>query len=95
MSSTSTAGPAQGPPRLPQDPSPEDGTPGDYKKRFAGRQVTSQFVDPCAAASKASMDCLDKNNYDRDKCLDYFQAYRDCKNAWIQKRKEDRRTGKA
>ena len=38
---------------------------------------------PCKAASKASMDCLDKNDYDRDKCLEYFQAYRDCKKAWV------------
>ena len=29
------------------------------------------------------MDCLNRNNYDRDACLDYFQAYRDCKNSWV------------
>ncbi|KAF9005921.1 cysteine alpha-hairpin motif superfamily, partial [Cyathus striatus] len=49
---------------------------------------------PCAEASKASMDCLNRNNYDRDACLDFFQAYRDCKNAWIQRRNEDRRAGR-
>ncbi|KAI0328671.1 hypothetical protein GY45DRAFT_1325958 [Cubamyces sp. BRFM 1775] len=38
---------------------------------------------PCAEASKASMDCMNHNDYDRDKCLDYFQAYRDCKKAWV------------
>ena len=26
---------------------------------------------------------MNKNDYDRDKCLDYFQAYRDCKKAWV------------
>ena len=29
------------------------------------------------------MDCMNHNDYDRDKCLDYFQAYRDCKKAWV------------
>ncbi|TFK71657.1 hypothetical protein BDN72DRAFT_793634 [Pluteus cervinus] len=70
-------------------------TPLDYKEQFQGRKVTSQFVDPCAAASKASMDCLNRNDYDRNACLDYFQAYRDCKKTWIEQRKADRRAGKA
>ena len=38
---------------------------------------------PCAAASQASMDCLNRNDYDRDACIEYFQAYRDCKNTWV------------
>ena len=29
------------------------------------------------------MDCLKRHDYDRDKCLDFFQAYRDCKKAWV------------
>lgn len=41
------------------------------------------YISPCAAASKASMDCLSRNDYDRDACLEYFQAYRDCKNTWV------------
>ncbi|TFK32783.1 cysteine alpha-hairpin motif superfamily [Crucibulum laeve] len=75
-------------------PNPEDLKPLDYKEQFSGREVTSRFIDPCAAASKASMDCLNRNNYDRDACLDYFQAYRDCKKTWIKQRKEDRRAGR-
>ena len=27
------------------------------------------------------------NDYDRDACLDYFRAYRECKAAWVAKRK--------
>ncbi|KAJ3483107.1 hypothetical protein NLI96_g6534 [Meripilus lineatus] len=27
-------------------------------------------------------------------CLEYFQAYRDCKKAWIEQRKADRRAGR-
>ncbi|KAH8989481.1 hypothetical protein EDB84DRAFT_1266338 [Lactarius hengduanensis] len=49
---------------------------------------------PCDEASKASMNCLNRNDYDRDKCLDFFQAYRDCKKAWMEQRKADRRAGK-
>lgn len=26
---------------------------------------------------------MDKNEYDRGKCQDFFQAYRDCKRAWV------------
>ena len=40
-------------------------------------------TSPCAAAAKASMDCLNRHDYDRDSCLDYFQAYRDCKKTWV------------
>ena len=29
------------------------------------------------------MDCLNRHDYDRDKCLDFFQAYRDCKKTWV------------
>lgn len=29
------------------------------------------------------MDCLNRNDYDRDQCLDFFQAYRDCKRSWV------------
>ncbi len=32
------------------------------------------------------MDCMNHHDYDRDKCLDYFQAYRDCKKAWVSPR---------
>ena len=37
---------------------------------------------PCAEAFNASLDCLNRRNYDRDKFLNFFQAYRDCKKAW-------------
>ncbi|TEB39884.1 hypothetical protein FA13DRAFT_1784536 [Coprinellus micaceus] len=77
-------------------PRPEKNTkPLNYKEQFEGRHVTSQFIDPCAEASKASFDCMNRNNYERDSCLDYFKAYRECKNAWIQQRKDDRRAGRA
>jgi cytochrome c oxidase assembly protein subunit 23 len=77
-------------------PAPEDNVnPLNYKEQFSGRRVTSQFIDPCEAASKASMDCMERNDYDRDACLNFFQAYRDCKGTWIEQRKQDRRAGRA
>jgi len=41
------------------------------------------LVSPCEDASKASLACMDQNGYNRDKCMAYFQAYRDCKRAWV------------
>lgn len=38
---------------------------------------------PCEEAAKASYKCLDRFDYDRDKCTDFFQAYRDCKKSWV------------
>ncbi|KAG6813162.1 hypothetical protein H0H92_013569 [Tricholoma furcatifolium] len=63
--------------------------------RFRPAQLTHFLLSsPCEAAAKASMDCMNRNDYDRDFCLDYFQAYRDCKKAWMNQRKEDRRAGR-
>lgn len=74
---------------------PEDNvTPLNYREQFQGRHVSSKFIDPCAAAAKASMDCLNRHDYDRESCLDYFQAYKDCKKTWVEQRKEDRRAGR-
>lgn len=49
--------------------------------------------NPCKAESKASMKCLDENNYMRSKCQEYFDAYIDCKKAWNERRSERRRKG--
>ncbi|KAL0065828.1 Mitochondrial copper homeostasis protein [Marasmius tenuissimus] len=74
-------------------PPNENARPKSYLEQFQGKEA-SKFTDPCADASKASMACLNKYDYDRDKCLDYFQAYRDCKKAWLEQRKADRRAGR-
>lgn len=29
------------------------------------------------------MDCLNRNDYDKTACFGYFQAYRECKKAWV------------
>ncbi|KDQ18932.1 hypothetical protein BOTBODRAFT_28412 [Botryobasidium botryosum FD-172 SS1] len=77
------------------DPSkPPEGEDIYYRDAFRGRHVAGQHIDPCYESSKASMDCLNKNSYDRDSCLHLFQAYRDCKSAWLEQRREDRRNGR-
>ncbi|PVF99734.1 hypothetical protein CPB86DRAFT_872378 [Serendipita vermifera] len=69
-------------------------TPKNWQETIDGKEA-SRFTDPCHAASKASMDCLNRNDYDRDQCLDYFRAYRECKAQWLKERREDRRSGKS
>ncbi|KAH9924751.1 uncharacterized protein B0H18DRAFT_1119772 [Fomitopsis serialis] len=71
----------------------ENAKPDDYRERLQGR-ITTKFVDPCDRAAKASMDCLNRNEFDREQCLDFFQAYRDCKKDWLDQRKADRRAGR-
>ncbi|CAL1714683.1 unnamed protein product [Somion occarium] len=74
-------------------PHPNDNVnPQDWQEAFNKDRTSS---NPCKGASKASMSCLDRNDYNRDACLEYFQAYRDCKKAWIEQRKADRRAGRA
>ncbi|KMP09177.1 hypothetical protein CIHG_03506 [Coccidioides immitis H538.4] len=48
----------------------------------------SQFFDPCQEFADRSIKCMRRNAGDRDMCTDYFQAYRDCKKAWMTQRKE-------
>ncbi|KAI0343237.1 hypothetical protein BDW22DRAFT_1329085 [Trametopsis cervina] len=76
-------------------PNPLDNvTPTPYMDKFKDRPK-SKFVDPCEEAAKASYACLNRFDYDRDKCTDFFQAYRDCKKSWIEQRKADRRAGRS
>ncbi|GAK66267.1 cytochrome c oxidase-assembly factor cox23 [Moesziomyces antarcticus] len=53
-------------------------------------KTPSKYTDPCAHAAKLSMKCLDDNAYDRSKCADAFNQYRECKKAWINQRRTDR-----
>ncbi|EJU03526.1 cytochrome c oxidase-assembly factor COX23 mitochondrial [Dacryopinax primogenitus] len=71
------------------EPAPTGQQPTNYKQVFEGRVVT-KFVDPCEQAAKESMACLNRHSYDRDQCLDFFQAYRDCKQEWLKQRRVDR-----
>jgi hypothetical protein len=44
---------------------------------------SSKYYDPCRPASQASMKCLDRNNYDKSKCQEAFDAYKECKRIWV------------
>ncbi|KAL2260488.1 hypothetical protein VTK26DRAFT_5492 [Humicola hyalothermophila] len=63
----------------------------ETKQKFEEKD-RSQFLDPCQEAAARSIRCLHRNGGDRTMCSDYFQAYRDCKKAWIDKRKKDRKS---
>ncbi|GAA5825523.1 hypothetical protein JCM11251_000272 [Rhodosporidiobolus azoricus] len=73
---------------------PTGSKPGSYDDALRNRGTHSKFADPCAIAREESMNCLNVNGYDKAKCIDFFQAYRDCKNTWLNQRREDRRAGK-
>ncbi|TFK51768.1 hypothetical protein OE88DRAFT_1628916 [Heliocybe sulcata] len=65
-------------------PSPRDNIkPKDYVETFKACLEVTCTSSPCQDAAKASYDCLNRHDYERDKCLDFFQAYRDCKKAWV------------
>ncbi|KAF3942105.1 hypothetical protein ABW19_dt0205003 [Dactylella cylindrospora] len=61
----------------------------DTKRKFDSKD-SSKFFDPCQDAADRSLKCLRRNMGDRDMCVDYFQAYRDCKKKWIEDRKAER-----
>lgn len=46
--------------------------PKDHITVF-GNKKPSKYADPCAHAAKASMKCLEDNNYNRNKCLGIFE----------------------
>ncbi|KLO17972.1 hypothetical protein SCHPADRAFT_867387 [Schizopora paradoxa] len=76
-------------------PSANEGkTPLNYKEHFKGKHVVTKFIDPCEGAAKASMSCLNKHDYKKERCTEFFAAYRECKKTWMDQRKDDRRNGK-
>ncbi|XP_068093512.1 coiled-coil-helix-coiled-coil-helix domain-containing protein 7 isoform X2 [Hyperolius riggenbachi] len=47
---------------------------------------------PCLEESDNSLKCLDVNNYQKDKCTEFFIKYKECKKFWhaivIQRRRQ-------
>lgn len=60
---------------------PDDPTSKKNLDRFRYKEQ-SKFYDPCAEAAKMSMNCLERNDYKRKHCKEYFQAYRECTAEW-------------
>lgn len=46
-------------------------------------KAQSQYMDPCRAQTKASMKCMDDNNYEKRRCTRFFKDYSDCKKKWV------------
>ncbi|KAF2474732.1 uncharacterized protein BDR25DRAFT_301378 [Lindgomyces ingoldianus] len=63
---------------------------GPTATKFESKQY-SEYFDPCQAAAQKSIKCLHRNGGDREMCVDFFQAYRDCKVQWMNARKEARK----
>lgn len=61
---------------------PDDPTAMSNRVQFLAK-ADSQYYDPCAEASKMSLSCLERNNYKKAMCEEYFQIYRDCKKQWV------------
>ena len=53
----------------------------------------TKFIDPCEEVSRHAQECMMRSN-NRDDCLAFFQAYRDCKAEWLED-KRTRRFGRA
>ncbi|UPX17719.1 Mitochondrial copper homeostasis protein [Ascochyta rabiei] len=72
--------------------------PDTAGKEWAGATATkfdnkaySEYFDPCQEAADKSIRCLKRNGGERAMCSDFFQAYRDCKQQWMEARKEARK----
>ena len=67
-----------------QEPQHRRGTP---------RKWTDRAVNFCLDEANASYKCLSDNGYDKAKCEDYFEAYRNCKKEFNKIKAERRRQG--
>lgn len=57
------------------------------------RRWSDKRGNPCKEEANASMKCLDENNYAKSRCIEYFEAYKECKKAWNAWRAERRKQG--
>jgi len=57
------------------------------------RKWTDRGVNFCLDEANASYKCLSDNGYDKDKCEEYFEAYRNCKKEFNKLKAERRRQG--
>ncbi|KAG0659542.1 Mitochondrial copper homeostasis protein [Monosporozyma unispora] len=70
---------------FPDDPNSEDSL---VKSRI---KEPSQYYDPCELSARMSRQCLEDHWDDPDKkqkCKQFFEAYKDCKAMWIAERRK-------
>ncbi|KAF9573524.1 Mitochondrial copper homeostasis protein [Mortierella alpina] len=85
---TTTSNPTQKPTDVPRGPRKRhehivttDEEIKEFNKGYHAK-AQSQYLDPCQAQTKASMRCMDENNYDKRRCTRFFKDYTDCKKKW-------------
>ncbi|KAK8082596.1 hypothetical protein PG996_001377 [Apiospora saccharicola] len=61
----------------------------ENKNKFQNKS-RSEYFDPCQEAAERSIRCLNRNQGDRKMCSDYFEAYRNCKKEWTERRKKEK-----
>ncbi|KAH8372032.1 hypothetical protein KR093_009761 [Drosophila rubida] len=57
------------------------------------RNSNAERDNPCLKEQELSYKCLNKNNFDREKCEIYFVNYNNCKEFWNKVRSERRSKG--
>ncbi|KAK3900596.1 hypothetical protein C8A05DRAFT_35756 [Staphylotrichum tortipilum] len=62
----------------------------EVKAKFNAKD-RSEYLDPCQDAAKRSIQCLHRNGGDKAYCHSYFQAYQECKKAWLDKRRLEKK----
>ncbi|KAG5926480.1 Mitochondrial copper homeostasis protein [Claviceps africana] len=73
----------------PQQEPAKDPWSDKAKQKFETKSK-SEYYDPCQEAAQRSYKCLYRNGGNKEMCGEYFQAYRDCKAAWTDRRKKER-----
>ncbi|CAI8491687.1 hypothetical protein ACO0OL_003471 [Hanseniaspora opuntiae] len=58
-----------------------------HKYLFTMKQE-GQYYNPCRESELMSFKCLERNQDDKYRCQQFFDAYKECKKFWAQKRKQ-------
>lgn len=64
-----------------------------HKYKWVNKEP-SKFYDPCEESRQASINCVLRNQEDRMVCSEFFDAYKECKKDFFQKRRKDRSEGR-
>ena len=63
------------------------------QRRGTSRKWNDRAVNYCLDEANASYKCLSDNSYDKNKCEEYFEAYRNCKKEFNKIKAARRRQG--
>lgn len=65
-----------------------------HKYRYSMKEP-SKYYDPCEETRQASINCMIRHPEDKKAmCQDFFDAYKECKRDFYNKKRQDRREGK-